>query len=113
MKGVCCICWKTIQRPRRRLLKFRYTLEVSCAYYATLRATQADREQLQIAFELLQSRYVREGAVSPAKQTHEFFSRHILYVQEVQRVTRGRRRKEVEGQPLDMQATTCCGGARA
>ncbi|AMB87187.1 transcriptional regulator PdhR [Pseudomonas agarici] len=59
---------ETNPEVQRDLLEFRHTLEASCAYYAALRATEADREQLQIAFELLQSCYCREGEVSRAEE---------------------------------------------
>ena len=39
---------------QRDLLEFRHTLEASCAYYAALRATEWDREQLQVSFDALQ-----------------------------------------------------------
>lgn len=53
---------------QRDLLEFRHTLEASCAYYAALRATEWDREQLQAAFDALQSCYSRADEVSRAEE---------------------------------------------
>lgn len=53
---------------QRDLLEFRHTLEASCAYYAALRATEWDREQLQDAFDALQSCYSRADEVSRAEE---------------------------------------------
>ncbi|MFF7710754.1 GntR family transcriptional regulator [Pseudomonas sp. NPDC007930] len=50
------------------LLEFRHTLEASCAYYAALRATEADRERLTAAFEALLGCYHRAGEVTRAEE---------------------------------------------
>ncbi|MBA4502620.1 FCD domain-containing protein [Marinobacterium marinum] len=52
----------------RDLLEFRHTLEADCAYYAALRATAPDREQLQQAFDELQACYAQEGKASRAEE---------------------------------------------
>lgn len=49
---------------RRDLLEFRHTLETDCAYYAAHRATDLDRQQLQLAFDELQACYAREPKAS-------------------------------------------------
>lgn len=49
---------------RRDLLEFRHTLEADCAYYAARRATDLDRQQLQLAFDELQACYAREPKAS-------------------------------------------------
>lgn len=53
---------------QRDLLEFRHTLEADCAYYAARRATDLDRQQLQVAFDELQACYAREGKVSRAEE---------------------------------------------
>jgi GntR family transcriptional repressor for pyruvate dehydrogenase complex len=53
---------------QRDLLEFRHTLEASCAYYAALRATEWDREQLQASFDALQDCYSRADEVSRAEE---------------------------------------------
>ena len=53
---------------QRDLLEFRHTLEASCAYYAALRATEWDREQLQVSFDALQDCYSRADEVSRAEE---------------------------------------------
>ncbi|MFS2157392.1 GntR family transcriptional regulator [Pseudomonas sp. Pseusp122] len=53
---------------QRDLLEFRQTLEVSCAYYAAVRATDVDRERLKAAFETLQDCYTRVDEVSRAEE---------------------------------------------
>ncbi|RRV04123.1 GntR family transcriptional regulator [Pseudomonas sp. v388] len=50
------------------LLEFRHTLEASCAYYAAVRATDMDRQRLQVAFQALQDCYDRAGEVSRAEE---------------------------------------------
>ncbi len=52
------------------LLEFRHTLEGACAYYAAQRATDADREQLQTAFDALQDCYARSGDSSREEEGH-------------------------------------------
>lgn len=49
---------------RRDLLEFRHMLETDCAYYAAHRATDLDRQQLQLAFDELQACYAREPKAS-------------------------------------------------
>ncbi|MEG5266501.1 FCD domain-containing protein [Pseudomonas sp. JDS28PS106] len=53
---------------QRDLLEFRHTLEASCAYYAAVRATEADRRRLRAAFETLQDCYDRADEVSRAEE---------------------------------------------
>lgn len=62
---------------QRDLLEFRHTLEASCAYYAAMRATEADRRQLSIAFEALQDCYARADEVSRAEEGAADASFHL------------------------------------
>lgn len=50
------------------LIEFRHTLEGSCAYYASLRATEPDRERLSAAFDRLTECYARERKVNRAEE---------------------------------------------
>jgi len=61
----------------RDLLKFRHTLEASCAYYAALRATAVDRERLKVAFDALQDSYARADEVSRAEEGAADASFHL------------------------------------
>ena len=59
------------------LLEFRHTLEASCAYYAAIRATDADRERLKIAFDTLLDCYGRPGDVSRVEEGAADASFHL------------------------------------
>ncbi len=52
----------------RDLLEFRHTLEADCAYYAALRATEVDHQNLRDAYHTLQACYAREGGSSRAEE---------------------------------------------
>lgn len=53
---------------QRDLLEFRHTLEADCAYYASRRATDLDRQQLQEAYDTLQACYACEGKATRAEE---------------------------------------------
>ncbi|WP_437881630.1 FCD domain-containing protein [Pseudomonas sp. LRF_L74] len=53
---------------QRDLLEFRHTLEGSCAYYAALRATDADQQRLREAYEELQRCYAPGSTASRAEE---------------------------------------------
>lgn len=59
------------------LLEFRHTLEASCAYYAALRATAADRERLTAAFGALLDCYQRCDEVTRAEEGAADASFHL------------------------------------
>lgn len=59
------------------LLEFRHTLEASCAYYAAIRATDADRERLKTAFDTLLDCYGRPGDVSRVEEGAADASFHL------------------------------------
>lgn len=62
---------------QRDLLEFRHTLEASCAYYAAMRATDADRRRLSVAFEALLDCYARADEVSRAEEGAADASFHL------------------------------------
>ncbi|WP_434678097.1 FCD domain-containing protein [Pseudomonas sp. R1-18] len=62
---------------QRDLLEFRHTLEASCAYYAAMRATEADRRRLSTAFEALLDCYGRADEVSRAEEGAADASFHL------------------------------------